>query len=368
MEKPLIVDIGKGEPDFHTPDHIKQAAHEAIETNFTKYTPQPGIEPLREAIAAKFERENGIRVSAGDVVVSCGGKHSVEQAIRATVGPGDEVIIFTPHWFAYPAQVRMAGATPVLVPLDKDNGYLPDVRDVQKALTPNTRLLIINSPANPTGSVFPEDLISGLAALALERDLLVLSDEVYECFVYDGAEHVSIASLGPDIARRTITVNSVSKTHAMTGWRIGYAALPLGFAERIVNIQKNSTSAPCAVSQRAALAALTGTQEHVDRMVAAYAARRRVLLDLLKDIPRLVWTVPAGAFYCFVSIEAWLGETRGGRQIDSADAFANALLETEGVRVVPATEFGSDRHIRLSFAVSEADLREGLSRLKTFLS
>ncbi|MBI2431963.1 MAG: pyridoxal phosphate-dependent aminotransferase [Candidatus Hydrogenedentes bacterium] len=363
-----IVDIGKGEPDFHTPDHIKRAAHEAIDANFTKYTPQPGIDALREAVAAKFEGENGIRVSPADVVVSCGGKHSVEQAIRATIGPGDEAVILTPHWFAYPHQVHLAGGRPVLVPLDETHGYAVNATAVRRAITPKTRLLIINSPANPTGAVFSRVQLTELAALAVEHGLLVLSDEVYERLVYEGAEHVSIASLDDDIASRTITVNSVSKTHAMTGWRIGYAALPDNLARRVTGIQQNSTSAPCAISQRAALAALTGTQEHVERMVAAYAARRNLLLRLLKDIPEFSSTVPAGTFYCFVNMAAWIGRVLNKREIRGADDFAAVLLDAARVRVVPATEFGSEKHIRLSFAVSEEALQEGLGRVKSLLS
>jgi aspartate aminotransferase len=367
MTKSPIVDIGKGEPDFHTPDHIKQAAHDAIDANFTKYTPQPGIEPLREAAAQKFERENGIRVAPADIVVSCGGKHSVEQAIRATIGHGDEVIIPTPHWFAYPEQVRLAGGTPVLVPLDASAGYALDVDAITRAITPRTKMVVINTPCNPTGAVYSHNQLAELAALAVKHNLLVLSDEVYEKLIYNGATHVSIASIDADIADKTITVNSVSKTHAMTGWRIGYAALPNGLAKRVTDIQKNSTSAPCAVSQRAALAALTGSQKHIVQMVASYTQRRNLLLDLLKEIPQFHSTTPAGTFYCFVCIEKCIGCSIAGRAIQSADDFASLLRDVAGVSVVSATEFGSRKHIRLSFAVSEGAIREGIARIKELL-
>ncbi|MCC6490228.1 MAG: pyridoxal phosphate-dependent aminotransferase [Candidatus Hydrogenedentes bacterium] len=363
-----IVDIAKGEPDFHTPDHIKQAGIDAIHYNFTKYTPQPGIQPLREAIAIKFARENGVHISPDDVVVSCGGKHSVEQSIRAMVGPGDEVLIITPHWFAYPAQVRMAGATPVFVEADRDDDYIPDAWRIRDAITSRTRLLILNSPSNPTGAVYPEETLAAIAMLALEHNLHVLSDEVYERLVYEEARHVSLASLNEDIAQRTITVNSVSKTHAMTGWRIGYAAFPRGLAEKVVDIQKNSTSAPCAISQRAALAALTGDQSHVDLMVDAYQRRRDWLLKNLEGIPGLAWTAPRGSFYCFVGVEAWKGKRLGSVEVLDSVTFADALLKGAGVRVLAASDFGAPEHIRISFAVGDDALQEGLNRMKAFLS
>ncbi|MCC6698521.1 MAG: pyridoxal phosphate-dependent aminotransferase [Candidatus Hydrogenedentes bacterium] len=363
-----IVDIARGEPDFHTPEHIKQAAIDAIHGNFTKYTPQPGIQPLREAIATKFARENGVHVSPDDVVVSCGGKHSVEQTIRATVGPGDEVLIITPHWFAYPAQVRMAGATPVFVDADRNDAYIPDPWRIRDAITSRTRLLILNSPSNPTGAVYPEETLEAIAMLALEHHLYVLSDEVYERLVYDEARHISIASLNEDIALRTITVNSVSKTHAMTGWRIGYAALPDGLAGKVVDIQKNSTSAPCAISQRAALAALTADQSHVDVMLSAYRRRRSWLLKNLEDAPGLAWAAPRGTFYCFVCMEGWKGKRLGSVEVVDGATFADALLRGAGVRVLAATDFGAPDHIRISFAVGDDVLDEGLARMKALLS
>lgn len=362
-----VIDIGKGEPDFHTPDHVKEAAYAAIAENFTKYTPQPGIRELREAIAEKLERENRVRVTPGQIVVSCGGKHSVDNVIRLLLKSGDEALMVTPYWFAYPGQVRLAGAAPVLVPAREENGFIPDPADVRRAITNRTRLLIVNSPNNPTGAVYPREILEELGRIALEHDLMVLTDEVYEKLLYDDAEHVSIAGLGDDIAERTITVNSVSKTHAMTGWRIGYAALPGGLAGRVAGIQQLSTSAPCAISQRAALTALTGGQSHIAMMVASYTTRRAFLLKRLSQMPRLRASPPMGAFYCFVNVAGCFGRTGLGHGIQNADDFVSLLENEAGVKAVSGSGFGSDTHVRISFAVAESDLREGLGRVEQLM-
>lgn len=362
-----LVDIGKGEPDFHTPEYVKRAAHTAIDENFTKYTPQPGIPELRTAIARKVKEENSIEASPGQVVVSCGGKHAVDNAVRCLVRPGDEVLIITPHWFAYVEQINLCGGTPVYVPARPENGYVPDAAEVRAAITARTRLLILNSPNNPTGAVYPGTLLEALARTAIEHDFTVLSDEVYEKIVFDGARHVSIASLNADIAARTITVNSVSKTHAMTGWRIGYAVLPEKLADRVSAIQSVSTSAPSAVSQRAALAALTGDQSHVAAMTRAYAERRGFVLEQVKQIPSLSVVPPAGTFYSFVDIGGLIGHTVSGKEVCDANAFTAALREEAGVSVVSGSGFGAPRHIRISFAVSLDALKEGFARLKAFV-
>ena len=363
-----LVDIGKGEPDFHTPEHVKEAAYAAIAENFTKYTPQPGIRELREAIAHKFASENGIRVAPEQIVVSCGGKHCVDNAIRCIVEPGDQVIVMTPHWFAYPQQVRWAGGTPVLVPAREAEGFLPEVEAIEAAITPATRAIVLNSPCNPTGAVYPRKLLERIARLAVEGDLTVIADEVYENIVFDGAEHISIASLDEAIAARTVTVNSVSKTHAMTGWRIGYAALPAALAERVIALQSVSTSAPSAVGQRAALVALTGDQAHVAAMTAAYAERRNLVLERIARIPQLSTTRPMGTFYCFVNIGALIGRIVYGETIRDADDFVKVVREGAGVSVVSGTTFGSDLHIRVSFAVHQEALEEGFNRIEELLA
>jgi aspartate aminotransferase len=363
-----LLDIGKGEPDFHTPDHIKLAACAAIAENFTKYTPQSGIPELREAIAGKFQRENGLRVTPEQVVVSCGGKHSIDNVIRALLKPGDEALIMTPHWFAYPGQVRLAGASPVFVPTHECDGFLPNPEQVRAAITPKARLMILNSPANPTGAVYSLELLEELAHIAIDHNLTVLADEVYEKLLYDGTRHVSIASLNEDIAARTVTINSVSKTHAMTGWRIGYAALPGELAEHIVAIQRLSTSAPSAISQRAALAALTGDQSHVESMVASYAERRALVLDRIERIPVLTAARPAGTFYCFVNISACLGRFIRGCSITNADGFSELLERHVRVKVVSGMAFGAPEHIRISFAVPADDLDAAFCRIEELIS
>lgn len=363
-----IIDIGKGEPSFNTPFHVKKAAHTAIDRNFTKYTPQPGIAELREAISGKFKTENGIQISPDNVVVSCGGKHSVENAVRAVVEPGDEVIVTKPYWFAYPAQIRLAGGVPVFVEVREDDGFVPDPDRIRSSISPRTKLLVLNTPSNPTAAVYTREILQEIAQIACEHDLTILSDEVYERLIYDGNVHVSIASLDDDTAARTITVNSVSKTHAMTGWRIGYAALPGELAQRVIEIQQVGTSAPSAVSQKAALAAMTGDQSHISVWRDVYTERRRWLLERLPEIPALTALAPAGTFYLFVNISKAIGRTIRGVEIENSKDFSDLLLEQAGVRVVSGEPFGANEHIRLSFAVKLDGIKEGLARIEKILS
>jgi len=362
-----MINLSVGEPDFPTPDHIKEAGRRAIAENFTRYTPQPGFDDLREAAALKFRAENRIDVRPEQVVISCGGKHSLYNTIQCAVGPGDEVIVLMPFWFATMEQVRRAGARPVVVPTRQEDGFQPDPDAIRSAVTGATKAIVINSPCNPTGAVFGRGLLEEIGKIAVEGDLLVISDEVYERILFDGAEHVSIAGLGPEIARRTVTVNSVSKTHAMTGWRIGYAAMPEPLAEKVTALQSVSTSGPCAVAQRAALAALTGEQGHVDRMLAAYTRRRRWLLDRIGQIEALLCCEPRGAFYVFADISPLVGRTIGGRVVADADALADVAVQGAGVRLLSGAGFGAERHVRISFAVSMDALREGMDRMERLL-
>jgi aspartate aminotransferase len=362
-----IVDLSVGQPDFPTPDAIKAAGKRAIDENYTRYTPQPGFQDLREAIVRKFERENGFRVSPEQVVVSCGAKHSLFNAIHLIVRPGDEVIVLTPHWYAYPIQVRHAGGRPVLVATRQEDGFQPRIDAVRAAVTPATRGMILNTPCNPTGAVYDRQRLSALAELAVEHDLWVISDEVYETIVFDGSRHVSIASLGEPIARRTITVNSVSKTHSMTGWRIGYAAMPAQIAAAATELQSFSTSGPCAISQRAALAALTEEPAHVEAMRLEYANRRRYVLQRLVALPELRFSMPQGTFYLFLNISAFCGRSLAGRTINGSEDFAKVLLETAGVKVIPGLSFGSDQHVRLSFATSMETIDEGMNRIERLI-
>ena len=363
-----IADLGVGQPDFPTPEHIKQAAYQAIAEDFTKYTPQPGFLDLREAVADTFRRENGFTVSAEQVVVSCGAKHSLYNIMQCALSAGDEVLIPTPCWFCYPHQVEMAGGVPVLLPTRQEDGFQPDVAQLRKAVTVKTRMLVLNSPTNPTGAVFTRETLAHVAELACELDLLVVADEVYEKILFGANTHVSLASLGPEVAARTITVNSVSKTHAMTGWRIGYAALPRQLAERVTLLQANSTSGPAAPSQRAALAALRGDQSHVATMVESYAQRREYLLKRLTELPELSCLSPQGTFYMFLDVSALLGRNVGSHVQTDVDKLSQLLLKEAGVRVTSGRSFGSERHVRMSFAAAQADLELGMDRLSAWLS
>ena len=365
LDDPILLSVG--EPGFHTPDHIKEAGHRAIIENFTKYTPQPGFMDLREAIADKFRTENGFDVAPERVVVSCGGKHGLHNVIQCAVRAGDEVIVVRPYWCTTPQQVRRAGGRPVVVSTREEDGYLPEADAIRAAVTLATKAIAINSPCNPTGAVFPRELLAEIADVAIERDLLVISDEVYEKILFDGARHVSIASLGPEIAARTVTVNSVSKTHAMTGWRIGYAAMPLPLAEQVTELQSENTSGPCAIAQRAALAAITGDQSHVGEMVAAYAERRRYLLDRIAGTDGLSCGAPQGTFYAFTNVSALAGRTIRGRAVKDADGLADTALAEAGVLLLSGSSSGAPHHVRLSFGISMDALREGMDRIESLL-
>ena len=362
-----IIDLGAGQPDFPTPRHIKEAGKRAIDENYTKYTPQPGFDDLREAIARKFQVENRLHVSPDRVVVSCGAKHSLFQILQCIVNPGDEVLILSPYWLAYPVQVKLAGGVPIIVPAPEERRFQPDVDAIRAAASGAAKAILINSPCNPTGAVYGREVLTELAVLAVERGLFVIADEVYEKTLYDGAEHVSIGSLNAEIASRTVTVNSVSKTHSMTGWRIGYAALPGELAEEVTRLQSYSTSGPCAIAQRAALAALTKDSSHVEAMVTEYAERRRYLLERLARLPELSCRPPEGTFYLFLNISPICGRKIGGRRITGSADFAEMLLEEAGVKVIAGEGFGSDRHVRLSFATSMEALEEGTDRIERLL-
>lgn len=363
-----IVDLSIGQPDFPTPDAIKAAGKRAIDENYTRYTPQPGFQDLREAVARKFEHENGFCVAPEQVVVSCGAKHSLFNAIQCIVRPGDEVIILSPYWYAYPLQVERAGGRPILAATREEDAFQPRIETIRAAVTPATRGLILNTPCNPTGAVYGRQQLVELAELAVECDLWVISDEVYETIVFDEAQHVSIASLGEAIGRRTITVNSVSKTHSMTGWRIGYAAMPREIAAAATELQSYSTSGPCAISQRAALTALVEEPVHIESMRREYARRRLRVLQRLERMPSLRCSAPRGTFYVFLNISAFCGRTLAGRHVAGSEDFARILLEEAGVRVIAGQSFGSDRHVRLSFAASLEVIDEGMNRIQRLVN
>ena len=297
-----VIGFGAGEPDFDTPEHIKAAAMGSLDAGFTKYTPSSGIPELRAAISEKLKADNGLDYKPSQIIVNCGAKHSCFNAMLATLEPGDEVIIPAPYWLSYPEMAKLVGAEPVFVPTTAENNYKITPDQFRDAMTPKTKMIIINSPGNPTGSVYTENELAGLADVALDEDILILSDEIYEKLIYDGAKHVSIATLSKDVYNLTLTVNGFSKPYAMTGWRLGYVAAPEGVAKSIDSLQSHSTSNPTSFAQKGALAAYKGPQDCVAQMVAEYTKRRDLICGLLDAIPQLKYVKPQGAFYVLVDI------------------------------------------------------------------
>lgn len=352
-----VCGFGAGEPDFDTPDHIKAAAIGALEAGFTKYTPSSGIPELRTAIAEKFAADNSLDYKPAQVVVSNGAKHSCYNAVAACCEPGDEVIIPAPYWLSYPEMVRMAGAEPVIVPTQEANNWKLTAEEFENAMTPRTKMVIINTPGNPTGSVYTRAELEALAAVAAEEDIFILSDEIYEKLVYDGTEHVSIASLGREIYDLTITVNGFSKAYAMTGWRLGYLGAPEPIAKVIDSMQSHSTSGPCSFAQKGALAALKGPQQCVVDMREEFNLRREYMFDRVSRIGGVSAVKPLGAFYMLVNI---------GKFGLTSTNFADRLLSKAQVAVVPGIAFGDDKTIRLSYATSLDVIKDGLDRFEQF--
>lgn len=352
-----VCGFGAGEPDFDTPQHIKDAAVKALAAGFTKYTPSSGIPELRAAIAAKLQQDNGVTYKPSQIIVNCGAKHSCFNVILATCNPGDEVIIPAPYWLSYPEMVKLAGATPVIVPTSEANGFKLTPDQFRDAMTPATRMIIINSPGNPTGSVYTKEELQALADVALEEEILMLSDEIYEKLVYDNTPFTSLASLSPDIYNLTITVNGFSKVYAMTGWRLGYIAAPETIAAAIDSLQSHSTSNPTSFAQKGALAGLHGDQSFIGEMLKAFAERREFMHQQLSAIPGVTCVKPLGAFYMLPNISSF--------GLGSAD-FCERLLDQQKVACVPGIAFGSDAHMRLSYACSMDNIKKGLERIATF--
>ena len=352
-----VCGFGAGEPDFDTPEHIKRAAIEALEAGFTKYTPSAGIPELRQAIADKLAADNGLNYRAGQVVVSNGAKHACYNAILATCQPGDEVIIPAPYWVSYPDMVRLVGAEPVIVPTSERNAWKMRPEDFENAMTPRTKMLIMNSPGNPTGSIYKREELEAIVNVAAEEDIYVLSDEIYEKLVYDDAKHVSIASLSKEAYDLTITINGFSKSYAMTGWRLGYLAAPDAVARAVDSIQSHTSSNPSSFSQHGALAALKGDQQPLADMREEFDMRRNYMFDRLGKISNITAVKPQGAFYILVNISQ-LGLT--------SQNFADRLLSKANVAVVPGAAFGDDRTIRFSYATSLDVIKKGLDRFQDF--
>ena len=362
-----VVGFGAGEPDFDTPVHIKQAAIAAIEAGFTKYTPASGTMTLKEAICAKFKKDNGLDYAPANIVISNGAKHSLVNVFQAICNPGDEVIIPAPFWVSSPEMVKLADGVPVIVYTTEEQGFKFTVDQIRQAVTAKTKANILNSPSNPTGMVYTREELAELADLAVEKGFYVVSDEIYEKLIYDGKTHVSIASINEKIKAQTIIVNGVSKTYAMTGWRIGYTASTPEIAKIMSNVQSHATSNPNSIAQKAAEAAISGPQDMVATMVAAFASRRDYMVKRINSMPGLSCVNPNGAFYVMMNISQLMGKELAGLKIQSSDDFANVLLEKANVALVPGSGFGIDTHVRLSYATSQENITKGLDRIEQFL-
>jgi len=352
-----VCGFGAGEPDFDTPQYIKDAAVQALADGFTKYTPSSGTPELRAAIAEKLKNDNGLDYKPSQIIVNCGAKHSCYNAVLATCQAGDEVIIPAPYWLSYPEMVKLADASPVIVPTQEENGFKITPDQFREAMTPATKLIIINSPGNPTGSVYTREELQALAEVALEEEILMLSDEIYEKITYDGAESISLAALSREIYDLTITVNGFSKAYAMTGWRLGYVAAPEPIAAAINSMQSHSTSNPTSFAQKGALAGLKGDQSFIGEMVKAFAERRAYMYDRLAKIPGVTCVKPMGAFYMLPNISSFAR---------SSTDFCSQLLDQQKVAAVPGIAFGTDAHIRLSYACSMENIQKGLDRIEAF--
>jgi aspartate aminotransferase len=352
-----VVAFGAGEPDFDTPQHIKDACAKALADGFTKYTPAAGIPDLRQAIADKFKRENGLAYKPSQIIVSCGGKHSCYNVIMATCEAGDEVVIPAPYWLSYPEMVKLAGATSVIIPTTDQTEFKVTPAQLRQAITPRTRLFILNSPSNPTGTLYTRDEIKALGDICVQKNVLIMSDEIYEKLVYDGAEHVSVASLSPAHYEHTIIVHGFAKAYSMTGWRLGYLAAPEPIAKAVDAIQSHSTSNPTSFAQKGGVAALNGPQDHLKLWLAEYTKRRAYAHKRLNAIPGITCTNARGAFYLFPNISR-LG-------LKSAE-FCARLLEQEKVAAVPGIAFGADDYFRISYATSMKNIEKGLDRLEKF--
>ncbi len=363
-------DIAKftvGEPDFDTPDNIKQAAIRAIQAGHTNYTPASGTSELRDVIREKFSRENGLDYSSDEVLVSNGAKQTLYMTMLCLLDEGDEAILSAPYWVSYASQIKYCGGRPVVVDATSQDDLKMTPRQFEEAITDQTRLVVLNSPCNPSGVVYSQDELEALMDVAVEHDLWVLSDEVYEQLIYDDAQHCSVAGLSDEAHERTITINAVSKTYAMTGWRIGYAAGPEPVIEAAARLQSNMTSGPNSIAQKAAIEAITGDQSSVDEMRSTFAGRRDLIVEGLNDITGVHCVRPRGAFYALPDCSELLGHTYNGREVDDSASLSETLLEEVQLAVVPGAPFGAEGHLRFSYATSEEVIEKGLNRLSQFV-
>ena len=362
-----VIGFGAGEPDFDTPKYIKDAARDALDAGLTKYTPVAGTVELRNEIQAKLWRDNHLEYEMTDIIVSTGAKQCLFNALSAILDPGDEVLIPAPCWVSYPEMVAMAGGTAVLVNGSEEDNFVVAAEELEKKITPKTKALIINSPNNPTGCVIGSELLRKYADLAVKYGFYVISDEIYEKLIYDGGKHVSIASLGEDIKAQTIVINGVSKSYAMTGWRIGYAAGPKNVIKAMTSFQSHTTSNANSIAQHAAAVALTNGEKFMHESFMEFTARRNLMHQMLSSIDGLKCNLPSGAFYMMLNISELIGKSVNGKVINGSDDFASALLESKLVAVVPARAFGDDRFVRLSYATTREKIIVGMGRIAEFV-
>ena len=356
-----VVSMSAGEPDFDTPEHIKQAAIEALNEGKTKYTPVAGIPQLRQAVADKFERENGIPYAPEQTLITIGGKYACYLACEVLLDPGDEAIIPAPYWVSYPSQAELVGGRAIVVETGDDLKMTPE--QLEAAITPRSKLLVLNSPSNPSGVVYTKEALLALAEVVAKTDIVILSDEIYEHLVYDGGEHHSWASIAPELIGRTITANGVAKSYSMTGWRIGYAAGPLEIIKAMSKVQSQQTSNATSIAQWATVAALNGPQDEVVRMRTAFAERRDHIVNRLNAIDGVSCPMPGGAFYVFPDVSAHYGKRAGEKVISDSIDLCNYLLEEHLVATVPGSGFGKDRHLRISYACSVEQIDQGIDRV-----
>lgn len=364
-----VLEFTLGEPDFTTPAHICEAAKQAMDAGHTHYTAATGIPELKQAVCDAFQRDYGVAWQPSEVSVSNGAKHAIHNVLSAVCEPGDEVIIPTPYWVSYSALVELVGAVPVLVETTEESGFCMQADQFQAAITDRTRLMMLNSPGNPTGAVYPVEVLEALARVAAEKDIIVMSDEIYDKLIYEGHTFRTFASFGDDVKERTIIVNGVSKTWAMTGWRIGWTLAPQNVTAAITRLQSQQTSNPCSISQHAAIAALTGPQGAIGDMLQEFQERREYVLQRLRSMPGLSFAEPGGAFYAFFNVSSHFGrELPGGVTVDNSSDFCTTLLENAHVALVTGDAFGAPGYVRLSFATSMDILKSGLDALEKFIS
>lgn len=363
-----VISFGAGEPDFNTPENVQQAAIKAIQDGYTKYTSASGVIELKNAIIKKFKNDNNLVYSPSQIIISTGAKQCLSNVFQALLNPGDEVILPNPYWVSYPELIKLNGGVPLEIKTHEKNNFKYNIEDLKKSITPNTKAIIVNSPSNPTGTVYDKEDLIQIANFAKDNDLIIISDEIYEKLIYDNKEHISIGSLSDDAYKRTIVINGMSKSYAMTGWRIGYAAGDENIIKLMSSIQSHTTSNPNSIAQYASIEALTGDQQQINKMVKEFRLRRDYMVEKISEIKQLSCIKPKGAFYVMINITNCLNKSIEGKEIKNSLDFSSVLLEKENVAVIPGEAFGLDNYIRLSYATSMKNIETGLSRINRFIS